>query len=231
MSNEIIESRSPTDPRTKFTLEAQALFVEHFSKTGRHEESANYAGVDYDTMLHWRKTNPDFTAAFQAADRRYKEKLRREIERRGVDGWLEPMYQGGERVLEPTLDDAGNVQYDADGRLVRRPASVRKFSDRLLELLAKRQDPEFRERVDVQATRGPDATGSTLATLEVRRELEKLSDEGRARLRAVIEEIAGVEARQVAASTPSVGGASPLGIEDADVIDSTSTTFASGLES
>lgn len=206
------------DPRTKFDRERQAVFLECFSKTGRHEESALAAGVSYETMRVWRKTDPDFAASFQAADRRYREKLRREIERRGVEGWLEPVFSGGQQVMEAVLDEQGEALRDEAGNLRLRPAKVRKFSDRLLELLAKRQDPEFRERLDVTASTDPDAGGSKASSAEVRRELERLSPEARDRLRLVLEELAGSRARPALAQG-STEGTRPSAPEREEVID------------
>lgn len=178
-------------PYISFDEEKRAQFLLKFAETGRHEESALYAGVSYETMRQWRKNHPDFALAFQAADRKYREKLRTEIERRGVHGWLEPVYSQGQRALEPVLDAEGRVQYDGDGRVVQVPASIRKFSDSLLLALAKRQDPEFRERSEISVGSPSEATLEAASTAVVKAELGKLSDEGRLRLRQVLEEISG----------------------------------------
>lgn len=200
--------RDPDDPRTKFDRELQARFLDRFAETGRLMESSAYVGVARETVRVWRKTDPDFGAAYQDALEAYREKLRREIERRGVEGWLEPVYQGGVRALEPVLNADGTVRRDADGNIVQRPAEVRKFSDRLLELLAKRMDPDFRERVDLSGKLEGSTEGSTGSSAQVRRELERLSPEGRARLRAVVEELAGSTAREIPARVEgSTGGA------------------------
>lgn len=212
--------RALDHPRTRFNEEAQAHFLERFAETGRHEESALYAGVSYETMRAWRKTHPDFASKFQAAERVYKEKLRREIERRGVEGWLEPVYSQGQRALEPVVDAEGFVQYDGEGRVVQRPASVRKFSDRLLELLAKRQDPEFRERSEISVGAPSEATLELASSAAVRRELGKLSDEGRAHLRHVLSEWTASTEREIpsSTSTSTVGGASTSTV-DAEVVE------------
>jgi len=201
----IEKPRSLDDPHTRFDQEAQARFLERFSQTGRHEESALHAGVSYECMRVWRKTDPDFRALFEAADRVYKEKLRAEIERRGCDGWLEPVFQGGTQVMLSVLDENGEARRDEQGCLVLRPATVRKFSDVLLLALAKRQDPEFRERLDVTATKGggDEGPGSTASRAEVRRELERLSDDGRQSLRRVLEELAAGGAQAISGATAS----------------------------
>ena len=63
-----------------------------------------------------------------------------EIRRRGVEGWDEPVFQGGKRV-----------------------GVIRRYSDRMLEILAKAHRPKFRENTRVEVS-GP-AGGPVQATV------------------------------------------------------------------
>lgn len=66
---------------------------------------------------------------FDQALQDYRESLEAEVHRRAVDGWDEPVYQKGEMV-----------------------GLIRRHSDRMLELLIKKNIPEYRDKVSVDAS-------------------------------------------------------------------------------
>ena len=106
--------------------EAQAAFLTAYARVGIIRQAAEMAGVNRATVLNWRASDPEFRAAFETADADACDVIRGEIHRRGVDGWDEPVYQGGEFV-----------------------GTIRRYSDVLLRLLAQSKMPEFREKLDV----------------------------------------------------------------------------------
>lgn len=106
--------------------ELQAAFLVVFRNTGVVRTAADAIGVSRDTVYDWRQRYPDFAAAYDAALADADDVIRTEIRRRAVEGWLEPVYQGGKKV-----------------------GSVRRYSDSMLKLLASSRMHEFRDRVDV----------------------------------------------------------------------------------
>ncbi|MGZ3603296.1 MAG: hypothetical protein ACXVDF_25560, partial [Ktedonobacterales bacterium] len=83
-------------------------------------------GVTTATIYNWRKADEEFRLAWEWAHQEANDTIRREISRRAIEGWDEPVYQGGKLV-----------------------GYTRKYSDSLLTFLAKSRMPEFRERVDI----------------------------------------------------------------------------------
>ena len=132
--------------------ETRELVLNELRATGRKNQSARAAGLCPQTVRTYLDLSEAFAAEYQVALDDYKDSIRAEVHRRGVEGWLEPVYQKGVRVLEPVLDEEGRVCRDAEGHIMYTPASIRKFSDRLLELEAKRVDPEYRDRRQVDHT-------------------------------------------------------------------------------
>ena len=113
----------------KLTDERRADFLERLAATGLLYTSAHDVGVSGGTVRSAAKKDKDFAAAIEEAKSAFTDTLIAEVHRRGVEGVEKPIYQRGERV------DAGEVK---------------EYSDRLLELLLKRQDPSFRDSVKVE---------------------------------------------------------------------------------
>lgn len=135
--------------RIKFDDEAKLVYLTTLERSGLKNAAALEAGVTQQTVLNHLETDEEFAAAYDVAFERYKESVRDAVRIRGRDGWLEPVYHSGERAKEFVLDENGNIQFDADGNAISKPASVRKFSDRLLELEAKRVDHSYRDKLTV----------------------------------------------------------------------------------
>ena len=109
----------------------------------------------YRTLLDWRKhPSPEgraFAAEWEAAEAAGLDVIRAEISRRAISGWSEPVFQKGEQAV------------DAEGR----PAVIRKYSDRMLELLSRRL-PELRSEKTVNVNLN-DGSRLTISLDDMRR--------------------------------------------------------------
>ena len=121
------------NPRTPIPRERLESYLDHLSKTGRHLASAAHAGIVYRRLTELRKADPEFDSEVTQAMRRYGELLEKAAHDRGVDGWEEPVFHKGTKC-----------------------GTVKRWSDRLLELSLKRHCPEYREKFqgEVQVTGG-----------------------------------------------------------------------------
>lgn len=114
----------------KFNDEAKARFLTVYAETGRLTYAAECCMICGMTAREHLKNDPAFAAAFDEAKLMYGDRLQQEIHRRGVEGWEEPVINFRENKIVDT---------------------IRKFSDRLLELNAKRFVPEYRDKLEVDA--------------------------------------------------------------------------------
>lgn len=117
---------------TKFDAEARQRFLQFYALTGQLQKSAQEVGVAASTVRSLRKKDPDFDAAMTEAQEDFKEAVEREVLRRAVMGWDEPVYQKGELVGE-----------------------VRKYDSNLLALLIKKLDPSYKEKHQVELNVSP----------------------------------------------------------------------------
>ena len=104
----------------KFDDKAAARFLAFYATTGRKAASANAAGITYGCVRYWEVNDDNFGELVLDAHQCWLESLEREAFRRGVEGVLEPVVAG----KDPEI-----VTY------------VRKYSDKLLELLMRKADP------------------------------------------------------------------------------------------
>ena len=104
-------------------------YLEHLARTGLMYHAAESVGVCPNTVTNYRKAHPEFEARVQDAMGHYRDGICREVHRRGVDGVSEDVYFQGAVVGRRTT-----------------------YSDRLIELLAKRHIPEFRDHVTADMT-------------------------------------------------------------------------------
>ena len=106
-----------------------AALAEGHSPTG----AARLARISRSQVTHWRDTDPVFAECWAQAYQAGTEFMEEEAHRRAVFGTEEPVWYQGVQV-----------------------GTVRKPSDRLMELMLKARAPEkYRERVDVQHTAVP----------------------------------------------------------------------------
>ena len=105
----------------------RAPFLAALEASGNISAAARQAGVGRATTYRHRKAEPEFAAAWEEAMETAADAVEEEIRRRGVDGWEEPVFHGGQEV-----------------------ARIRRYSDILLMFLAKKLRPEFRDNAAVQ---------------------------------------------------------------------------------
>lgn len=115
-------------------LALQALFLETYASCGVISTACAAAGINRRRHWEWSKKDPAYKERFDDAHARACDTIRQEIFRRGVEGWDEPVFG------KLPGKDTGSGQVGV----------VRKYSDRLLEILAKAKMPtEFRERLSI----------------------------------------------------------------------------------
>lgn len=142
---------------TRFTKEHKERYCAELALHGEMALALNAVGVTGKTIRNHRDRDPEFREAEEEAMAQYRSSLAKEIHRRGVEGWDEPIYWSG--IL---------VGYK------------RRFSDTLLLAQAKRHSPEhYGDRLKVDQRTTVDG-GLGIA-------LESLSPESRALLRRIIE--------------------------------------------
>lgn len=100
-------------------------YLAYLEMSGLKYKSSAAAGFSYEWLKRLR-ADPTFSALEEAALESYRDSLCREAHRRAVEGVDEPVIGGKDK-----------------DRVV---AVIRKYSDRLLELMLKRHIPEFREK-------------------------------------------------------------------------------------
>ena len=140
------------------TLRRQRTFLTALADAGMLLQACQRAKVSRNTVFEWRR-DPAFAALFQEAIDHAIETFAREAVRRGRDGWLEPVYQGGKKV-----------------------GSIRKYSDRLLELVLKAKLPEYR-----QASVRHEVTGAGGGPIVVTNVIEGYSDAELAEVNRMLE--------------------------------------------
>lgn len=117
-------------PRGVFDQAAKELFLQHYMKTGRLYESASAANVCQETVRRHERENIDgFAEQFAIAKGIFREHIEGEIQRRAIEGVDEPIIGGRNR-----------------DEII---GTVRRYSDPLLMMLAKRHIPEYREKQQV----------------------------------------------------------------------------------
>lgn len=131
----------------KMTKKRRDLILTELAEHGNNTHAAAAAGVRLETLRRHRRTDEEFEEQCLTALEQYADRVRREVHRRAVEGWIERglFSREGERV-----------------------GDVVKYSDRLLELLVKKHDHTFRDKVTI------DATADVKAQVAVVDQLEKV---------------------------------------------------------
>jgi hypothetical protein len=126
----------PPKAQATRTVLAKVAFLREFATCGIILHAAQSAGVGRQTVQDWRRNDPVFVDLMTHAHEDALDLLEEEARRRGHDGVLEPVYQGGHKVGE-----------------------IRKYSDHLLMMFLKGKRREsFSERTETTG-----ANGTTLA--------------------------------------------------------------------
>lgn len=132
--------------RIKFDDDMKNAYLHNLAECGRKGMAAAMTGVCRLTVNKHIENDPDFAESVDIVIELYNDSIGGEVKRRGCDGWLEAVYVKGVRSIEPVLNEDGSEMLNAEGKPIFRFVSVRKFSDRLLELEAKRVDPAYRDK-------------------------------------------------------------------------------------
>lgn len=115
----------------------QRSFCDAYAKLGTITHAAEAVGIAASTHYGWLEQEKDgkregYAEMFAQAEKRYCDRIEREIDRRAIEGWDEPVHYQGERV-----------------------DLVRKYSDTLLIFRAKAQMPQkYRDQSSVEITGG-----------------------------------------------------------------------------
>ena len=109
----------------KIPSESRDLFIKHLKQTCNVSASAVAAGLSRSAIYYTRERDEEFAEEWDSAIGEAIDMLESEARRRAVDGFEEPVYYKGVQV-----------------------GAVRKYSDRMLELLLKGHLPEkYKDRV------------------------------------------------------------------------------------
>lgn len=121
----------------KFDDAAKQRFLDHYAKHGRVGQAATAAGVVLMTVLKHRKSDPTFQLAYEEAQQQYADHIQEQVYKQAVEGVVvEPIMGGKDRDIVV--------------------GERRQYSPNLLALEAKRVNPEYRERqqLDVAVSGG-----------------------------------------------------------------------------
>ena len=86
------------DKLTKFDNGKKNAFLAAFSECGNLSLAARSSGVSRQSHYDWLETDKEYVAGFASATAVANDALEAEARRRAIDGWKEPIYQGGELV-------------------------------------------------------------------------------------------------------------------------------------
>lgn len=114
----------------------RAAFLQVLAATGNVSAAARAAGLARWRLYARRQKDPEFAAAWRDAEEEAVDLLEAEARRRAVDGVEEPLMGGGKLIK----DEGGHV------------ITVRRYNDRLLELLLKAHRPDrYKDRSEGSA--------------------------------------------------------------------------------
>lgn len=144
----------PQDPY-KFDDNARNRFLAMMRETGRIFHAAKAAGVSVSYIYGRRKIDDELDEQIEEALGHYRDAIEEEIHRRAIEGVVEKKYHQGMPVLDYELDENGQIILDENERpKIKGQAFVRRYSDSLLTIHARRHIPEYNEKknVDMKVT-------------------------------------------------------------------------------
>lgn len=150
----------------KFTRAAQDLFIQVLEDTCSPKQAAAAVGISRRLAFYYKQKDTEFRARWEKAIEVALDALLDEAYRRAAIGYEEPVIHGGQ--LSTVTDEETGKQ---------RPLTVRKHSDRLLEVLLKfRYGDQMadRLRVKVEESSGLDAAALLKMPSEDRKALTEL---------------------------------------------------------
>ena len=128
MLAEVFPDRVISDDVTKtVTVAILAGVLNQLANTGVCYRACKAYGTSAVHLYRLRKANEDFNELVMEALGLYQEKIAQTVHNRGLEGWDEPVYYQGKQC-----------------------GTIRRYSDRMLELQAKRHCKEYREKSEVQ---------------------------------------------------------------------------------
>lgn len=80
------------------TRTVQRRVIEEFRDRGHLQHSLQAAGITERTHRRWLKKYQGYANRFQRAKELFVERMEAEADKRAMEGWDEPVYQGGELV-------------------------------------------------------------------------------------------------------------------------------------
>lgn len=150
----------------KFTRAAQDLFIQVLEDTCSPKQAAAAVGISRRLAFDYKQKDAEFRARWEKAIEVALDALLDEAYRRAAIGYEEPVIHGGQLS---TITDAETGE--------QKPLTVRKHSDRLLEVLLKFRYGEQmadRLRVKVEESSGLDADALLKMPSEDRKALTEL---------------------------------------------------------
>lgn len=155
-------NQGPVKRRSRLTPAIRKKYLEEYSQTGLKNHSAGLAGCSYSAIATYRDKHPEFKAQEDEAYEKYRESLIKEAQRRGK--------QGIEQEVFGTLPGK-NAGTGVVG-------TRRVYSDKMLELVIKRDDPKYREasqyrKVDQNTTHSGFVGSATIDTSKLNTEEKK----------------------------------------------------------
>lgn len=145
--------KAPTRARKKFGPETNtrwhAAFLKTLAADGRICEGLRVVGVTSKTLQEHRSKFPEFNEAMKDVQEVWYDNAEREVYARGVEGWNEPVYQGGKKVGNKKMKSDACLLFLLKGRrrdvygdklAVNQSTSITLTPDKALEIAAQRQE-------------------------------------------------------------------------------------------
>jgi len=138
---------TPADRRAQDRARKKAAFLEAFARLGIVRLACMEAGIrNRQVPYEWAEADPDFARAWGYARDDANDVLEAEARRRGYDGIVKPLIAGGRLVklneITGRPEDIGQI------------ATVREYSDKLLEKCLEANNPKFRRTLKTEVS-GP----------------------------------------------------------------------------
>lgn len=161
--------------RLKFDDDAKAIYLREVSKHGLKVRAAAIAGVTIRTVNLHKRADEDFEEAAEEALGTYNDTISEEVVRRGRDGVVKALYHQGNRIFDQLYDRNQKpiMRRKSDGKVLRieeyftfskkkmaeleaifLPVYETQYSDRMLELEAKRTNPGYRDKQTIDMNHG-----------------------------------------------------------------------------
>jgi hypothetical protein len=133
--------------RTKFTDQARRRFIEVLRGTCNVSEAARSVGVSRGYAYQYKLEHRDFAEQWDEAEQEAVDAVELEARRRGVEGWEEPVFYKGQQC-----------------------GTIRRYSDRMLEILLKGHRPE--KYADRKVLTGKDGGPVAMSFLQMVEEIQ-----------------------------------------------------------